>query len=388
MGCSAGNAGSLSTGSVVPLGMPGILRQAPRMLLDPDGPLSVPPRYWLASAPWLLRFVSDSRPERVAQISDALKQLTVPALVYHQQIMRELGNSDLIEVTGQLHIYPDQKALSKDNAGWQLRRQQGVQIEAVGGSDIRSMEPQIGPHYQVGYFLPEQGMVVNPLRHAQLIAEGLAQRGVAFIQDEALGLQVDGQRITGVVCKANRYEADHVVICAGAWSAKLLKNIGFDIPLESQRGYHVDLTDSGISLSRTVVAADRKIFIAPMETGLRLAGTVEFSGLERGPTAKRSQALLKYGKLIFPALNDAAKQETWMGHRPCLPDSLPILGAAPGFAGLWLNFGHGHLGLTMSAISGSLVAEAMQGQAITADLTPYSITRFGAANTRRRNTGT
>lgn len=377
MACSAGNAGSLSTGSVVPLGMPGALRQAPSMLLDPDGPLSVPPHYWLTAAPWLIRFIRNSRPDRVAQISDALKQLTAPALVHHQQIMRDLGNSDLIQVTGQLHIYPDQRTLSKDNAGWRLRRKQGVQIEMVGGSEIRDMEPQIGPHYKVGYFLPEQGMVVNPLRQAQLIAQKLAERGVEFIRDEAMSLHVDGQRITGVACKQGLHKAEHVVICAGAWSGKLLESIGFVIPLESQRGYHIDLVDTGISISRTVVAADRKIFVTPVETGLRLAGTVEFGGLERGPTAKRSQALLKYGKLIFPTLDGAAQQKTWMGHRPCLPDSLPVLGAAPGLAGLWLNFGHGHLGLTMSAVSSSLVAKAINGQATSTDLTPYSIARFG-----------
>src|SRR5690606_14587642 len=137
-----------------------------------------------------------------------------------------------------------------------------------------------------------------------------------------------------------------------AWSARLLTRLGYKVPLETQRGYHLTLQDSGISLSRPVVAADRKIFVTPMETGLRLAGTVEFGGLNRGPTQQRLTPLLQYGKLLLPELNPSAKTQSWMGHRPCLPDSLPVLGPARAWGGLWLNFGHGHLGLTMSAISG------------------------------------
>lgn len=381
MGCSAGNAGSLSTGSVVPLGMPGILKQAPGMLMDSSGPLSVPPHYWLAAAPWLLRFIKASTPDRVAQIATALKPLVAPSITCHQQIMTDLGEPGLIQVAGQLHVYPDRKALAKDSGGWTLRRQHGVRIEELGPEEIQSLEPEVGTHYKVGYFLPDQGMVVNPLRQAQVIAAGLAANGVTFTRDEVLDLQVEGQRVTGVACRQGLKQADHIVVCAGAWSHSLLAKLGYRVPLETQRGYHVTLADSGIELRRTVVAADRKIFAAPMETGLRLAGTVEFGGLERQATARRAQLLLDYGRLIFPALNPAAKPDTWMGHRPCLPDSLPVLGRAPAFRGLWLNFGHGHLGLTMSAVTGGLLATAMQELPAATDLAPYSIERFGPFNT-------
>lgn len=378
MGCSSGNAGALSTGSVAPLGMLGIARQAPRMLLDPSGPLSVPPHYWLAAAPWLLRFIRASAPENVAAISSALKQLLVPALDCHQQVMHDLGESSLIQATGQLHVYPDAKAAAKDSGGWALRRQHGIQFEELDSDQIHSLEPQIGAHYKLGYFMPDQCMVVNPLRQAQAIAAALAARGITFVRDEALALHLEGRRVTGVVCQQGSYMADHLVVCAGAWSARLLKKLGYRVPLETQRGYHLTLTGSGINLRRPVVAADRKIFATPMETGLRLAGTVEFGGLDRPPTQRRAQLLKKYGKLIFPELNENAQAQPWMGHRPCLPDSLPVLGSARAFDGLWLNFGHGHLGLTMSAISGELVAKAMLGQATSVDLAPYAIERFGS----------
>src|SRR5690606_12661707 len=122
--------------------------------------------------------------------------------------------------TGQLHVYPDEKAALKDSAGWALRRQHGVQVEKLNHQEICSLEPQIGPHYQFGYFMPDQGMVVNPLRQAQTIAAALAAGGVEFLRDEALTLKVDGQRVTGVDSRQGIYHADHVVVCAGAWSSK------------------------------------------------------------------------------------------------------------------------------------------------------------------------
>lgn len=376
MGCSFGNAGALSTGAVVPLGMPGIVRQAPRMLLDPSGPLSIPPHYWLAAAPWLLRFIRASAPENVAAISSALKQLLAPAVDRHRQVMHDLGESSLIHATGQLHVYPDAHAAAKDKGGWELRRQHGIRVEELDSDQIHSLEPDIGAHYKLGYFMPDQCMVVNPLRQAQVIAAALAARGVTFVRDEAVALHLEGKRITGAVCRQGIYKAEHIVVCAGAWSAGLLKKLGYQVPLETQRGYHLTLADSGINLRRPVVAADRKIFATPMETGLRLAGTVEFGGLDRPPTPRRAQLLGKYAKLVFPALNENSKAQSWMGHRPCLPDSLPVLGPARAFGGLWLNFGHGHLGLTMSAISGELMAKAMLGQPTPVDLTPYAIERF------------
>ena len=376
MACSAGNAGALSSASVAPLGMPGVVRQAPRMLLDPSGPLSVPPHYWLTAAPWLLRFIQASSPQKVTAISLALKQLLDQAIVCHQNSMKQLGHNDLINLTGQLHVYPNEQAAAKDSGGWALRRQHGVKVETLDHGQIHDLEPDVGAHYQVGYFMPDQGMVVNPLRQSQSIAAALASWGVEFLQDEVLSLQREGQRIVGVRCRQGEHKVSRVIVCAGAWSAQLLKDLGYRVPLETQRGYHLTLANSGITLSRPVVAADRKIFVTPMETGLRLAGTVEFGGLERPPTQRRLEPLLQYGKLLLPELNTASEAQSWMGHRPCLPDSLPVLGPVQAIEGLWLNFGHGHLGLTMSAVSGKLLSQAMQGQTPDISLAPYAVERF------------
>lgn len=346
------------------------------MLLDPNGPLRVPLGSWLSTAPWLARLMAASRPSAVAAISDALDCLLKPSIVRYKEMMLDLGGLDLIRVTGQLQVYPNHSALAKDSGGWRLRHEHGVRLEAVGPEDIQALEPHVGPRYRVGYFLPEQGMITNPLRQAQVVADALARRGVTFIRDEATGFHVEGHRVTGVKGSRGDHKADHVVVCTGAWSGRLLEKLEFEVPLETQRGYHVTIPAGLIELKRPVVAADRKIFATPMEMGLRLAGTVEFGGLDRVPNYRRARLLLKHGKRLLPRLDTQAERSEWMGHRPCLPDSLPVIGGTPRFHGLWFNFGHGHLGLTMAAVSGALLSRAVRSEAPLSELIPFSIHRF------------
>ncbi|HYF09062.1 MAG TPA: FAD-dependent oxidoreductase, partial [Acetobacteraceae bacterium] len=179
-----------------------------------------------------------------------------------------------------------------------------------------------------------------------------------------------------VETEAGRIEADAVVIAAGAWSARLLRPLGLRVPLETQRGYHVMLPDPGVRLTRPVVPADRKVFLTPMEEGLRVAGTVEFGGLDRAPTPQRAAYLLEDLKKVFPQARTDNAQPFWMGHRPCLPDSLPVIGPVRAWQGLWCAFGHGHLGLTGSAPTGAVLGAAIAGERPNFDLAPFAVERF------------
>lgn len=373
--CSSGNAGSLASGAVAPLAMPGILKRAPAMMLDPTGPLYVPASYLLRIAPWMARFVSSSRPSRVAEIAHALHALIGDAVTQHKALASRVGCRDLIAETGQLHLYPDQLSLEKDAAGWALKIQHGLQVQRIVGEQIRALEPAVSADYQVGYQLADQPWVKEPRQYAARITDYLRTRQVTFVRDRvrnlsrtALGWSLGGQ--------LNDYGANEVVLAAGAWSAELLRPLGIKVPLETQRGYHLHFPAAGIELQRIVVLADRKVFMTPMLSGLRAAGTVEFGGLERLPSSARARLLAGHAKAGLPDLNVCDATE-WMGHRPCLPDSLPVIGSVPGKEGLWCAFGHGHLGLTASAGTGALLAKAMAGSAVANDLlNPFSITRF------------
>ena len=356
-GASYGNSGALSSGSVVPLAMPGVLAGLPKMMLDRDGPLHLPPDYALTALPWLLRFVSNARPERVARIADALAQLHAGAITNHLALTREIGAPELVIERGHLHLYPDAAALEKDAAGWKLREQHGIAFERIERDAILALEPQVGPRYNVAIYMPDQATITNPLRYVQRIVQAFAAAGGEVARDEVARLERAG---TGWRCvgAARNYEAAQVVIAAGAWSLKLLESVGMHLPLETQRGYHTMFRDVPSPITRTVVLADRKAFLAPMEEGVRIGGTVEFGGLAREPDYERARLLARFARETFPALA-GAREEVWMGHRPCFPDTLPRVGPAPEREGLWLAFGHGHLGLTDSVNTARLLAEIM-----------------------------
>lgn len=377
-GASSGNAGAISAGSVAPLAMPGVLRQVPGMLLDPDGALHLPPRHALRAAPWLLRFVASARPARVAAIAEALSGLLFGAMEQHRLILAEEGALDLIRETGQLYLYRDRDHYAKDAAGWALRQRHGLRVETLAGAGaIRDLEPDMRGDYALGLFLPDQGSSVNPRRQAEVVARGVLRLGGRILRQAATALMTEGGRVTGAMTAAGPMPAEQVVLAAGAWSARLLAPLGLRVPLESQRGYHVMLADAGITLHRPLIPADRKAFISPMEEGLRVAGTVEFGGLDAPPTPRRAALLLEDLRRAFPQARTAGAAGFWMGHRPCLPDSLPVLGPVARWPGLWCAFGHGHLGLTGSAPTGAAVARAMLGPAPNLDLAPFAVERFG-----------
>ncbi|WP_270936114.1 NAD(P)/FAD-dependent oxidoreductase [Falsiroseomonas oryzae] len=376
-GASFGNAGAISSSSVAPLAMPGTLKQVPRMLLDPAAPLHVPASYWLRAAPWLLRFVASARPDSVARAAAAIDALQRLATEQHLELAREIGAPELIQPRGNLYLYRGAEQVKKDQAAWDLRRDYGARVEVLDRAGITGLEPEVGPAYQVGVFLPDHAHCASPHRYAQAVAEAFRRAGGEVRRDRIRALTLADGRVTGAQGEARQHPADEVVVAAGAWSARLLAPLGYRIPLETQRGYHVNLPGAGIAISRPVVPADRKVFITPMEGGLRVAGTVEFGGLERPPNEARAKLL--YGDLaaVFPQARTEGAEGFWMGHRPCLPDSVPVVGPSQRLQGLWFAFGHGHLGLTGSAPTARMLAPAILGKPTNHDFAPYAAERFG-----------
>ncbi|GJG94428.1 FAD-binding oxidoreductase [Cupriavidus pauculus] len=354
-GCSFGNSGAISECSIAPLAMPGVLASVPKMLLDPDSPLRLPLNYLPAAAPWLTRFVLSATPERVDRAAAALAALHAGAIDKHEALTREVGVPELFMRRGHLHLYPDAAALAADDAVWRLRERFGIRFERLDRAGIDALEPGVAPRYQAAAFLADHGTIVNPARYTRAIADAFVARGGRFVRDDIHGLQRDGNAWT-LRGAQGQHAADHIVMAAGAWSRNLLDPLGVPVPLESQRGYHVQFTGVANVVSRTVVLADRKVFITPMEGGLRVGGTVEIAGLKRPPDPRRSAILERIARETFADL-DGKPFTTWMGHRPCMPDSVPLVGAADGHRGLWLAIGHGHLGLTDSINTAERIAD-------------------------------
>jgi D-amino-acid dehydrogenase len=354
-GCSFGNAGAISPGSVAPLAMPGVLRQVFAMLRDPEGPLHVRPLYFPRALPWLVRFVAASRANRVEKIAAQLHELHRGAVAAHRALANEIGAPELVQERGHLHLYPDEAALAKDAGSWALRQRFGVQVRRVEREEITSLEPAVGPRYRVGMFLPDHAMLLNPRRYVERIAAAFRERGGTLEIDRIISLGVNA---AGPSCRSasREWRADDIVVAAGVGSADLLRKVGIWPPLESQRGYHVTFHDIHSLTQRVVVLADRKAFTTPMEEGFRIAGTVEIAGVAPPPNARRIAILDRIARETFPALA-GSKTTTWMGHRPCMPDTLPWIGSSRSHRGLWFAFGHGHTGVTDAPATARRICE-------------------------------
>lgn len=375
-GCSYGNAGALSPGSVAPIAMPGILRNLPGMLLDRDSGVYVPPRHWWRVLPWLAAFLAQSRPDRVESIAARHAPLLLPALDRHREMAEAIGGSDLLRVVGQLHVYRSEAQLQAAWPAWAMRERYGTEVRRLDRAGIEALEPEVGPGYRLGLFMPGLGHMANPLRYSGLIADSIARQGGLLRRARVDALLAERGRVTGVRIGAEVAEADAVVVAAGAWSARLLRPLGIRVPLETQRGYHVELPAESLGLRRIVAPYDVKAFITPMENALRAAGTVEMAGLDAPPSPHRAEVILAGLARAFPQLAGRQPVRTWMGHRPCLPDSLPVIGPSARLAGLWYGFGHGHLGVTSSAVTGDVLASAMLDEAPKLDLGSYALERF------------
>jgi D-amino-acid dehydrogenase len=372
--CSSGNAGALSSGSVAPLAMPGAIKDALTMLVDRNGPLHLPFHHWFQAAPWLRSFVKASQRDRVGQIAAALHQLLKDSVASHRALATEVGCPELVRQTGQLHLYPDAQAMSKDDASWSLKREYGLRMEIVDAKAIQALEPAVSDNYRAGVFLPDEASVTDPLRYAQAIAEALRARGAEFVQAGITSLARSGDRWQ-IGDGARSWSGQHVVVSAGAWSRNLLEMLGYKLPLISQRGYHVQVAQSGVSLSRIVVLADRKVFLNSMREGLRIAGTVEIDAIDRPLNKARALLLKDHARA---GLRDVVleNESVWMGHRPCLPDSMPVLGSVQNHPNLWCAFGHGHLGLTGSANTAKLIANALRRNSVENEIPMFSADRF------------
>ncbi|VTU26471.1 NAD(P)/FAD-dependent oxidoreductase [Variovorax sp. RA8] len=363
-GCSYGNSGAISPGSVAPLAMPGILSSVPQMLLDEESPLHLPLSYLPKAATWLMRFVASAQPSRVALSAAKLAALHTGALDRHEALARELGVPELFVRRGHLHLYPDARALAKDAAGWRMRQHYGYPFTQLDRDGILALEPHVGERYRIGMFLADHATIVNPFRYVQAMVRAFTARGGRLRREEVRAMTpLEGGRWRLATAGAADGAEDcfnHVVVAAGAWSRRLLDPLGVHLALESQRGYHVQFQGGRGTVSRTVVLADRKIFVTPMEEGLRVGGTVEIGGLERPPDPRRGAILERIARETFEGL-DGLQATQWMGHRPCMPDSVPVIGPAAGRPGLWLAVGHGHLGLTDSINTAQSIASGMLG---------------------------
>lgn len=374
-GCSKGNAGALSPGSCIPMSGPGVLTKIPGWLSDPLGPLRIRPSYLPTALPWLVRFALAGRRGKIAGLADALLAINAGTFENYAPLLANAGCQDLIRRSGALTVYKTDKSLAGGQRERDLREERQVRQQVLGAGELRDLVPELSSDYKHGVLLPDHGFVTNPYRLIRSLAERFARDGGQLKRCRVTGIIVRDGSVAGVATTDGELVAERVVVAAGAWSTRLIEDLGVRVPLESQRGYHATIQGSGIAPALPVVSAEAKVYATPMEDGLRFAGTVEFAGLDAPPDFRRAEALIVLAKDMFPALALGAMSH-WMGHRPCLPDSLPVIGAVPGHPNLLLAFGHGHHGMTGASTTGAIIASLISGRQPPIDPVPYRVDRF------------
>ncbi len=378
-GASFGNAGCFNPSSIVPMSMPGTLRNVPKWLSDPLGPLAIRWSYLPALAPWLVRFVRAGTRERVEAQAKALRGLLGPCLEVLQPLVKEAGAEDLVRRLGHLVVYRSAAERAKDDAAWELRRRNGIAFEELGAEELRQLEPSLAREFVRGIHVPANGHTTNPGRLVAALAQAFERRGGRVVRCQALGFVLEGRRLRAIRTDAGELPADAAVVAAGAYSRPLAAELGNRVPLETERGYHLMIRDPESAPRLPVSDASGKFVATPMEEGLRFAGTVELAGLAAPPDWRRARVLLRQGRRLFPGLAAEHAEERlslWMGHRPSLPDSLPVIGPSRRSGDVHYAFGHGHVGMTGGPMTGKLIAELVAGREPSLDLAPFRADRF------------
>ena len=371
---SAGNAGWIAHGDIMPLASPKLVMQAPRMLLDPTGPLSIRPGYLWHLLPWLARFAWAARPSAVEASTRALVDLQSRALPLWLARVKALGLEKHIHRKGALYMLDTPQSIEAAKGEIRRQHQDGIQVDLISPEEARQLEPTLKHVFAGALFHPDSAHISDPLWLTTALHEAALERGAGSRRAHVRAVSAEGK--PSVLTDDGAIEADAIVLAAGIWSKSLAAGLGDNIPLDTERGYNVSFKGMTSLISRPIAFKDHGFVVTPLDSGLRIGGGVEFGGLKAAPDHRRTRTLHDKTSRFIRDLPAFDTGEVWMGFRPSLPDSLPVIGPSRASRRIIYAFGHGHLGMTQSQITASLVADLVAGRPSAFDLAPFSAQRF------------
>jgi D-amino-acid dehydrogenase len=377
-GTSYGNAGIIEGDTVFPHAFPNDLATLARIALwrapEANYHLAFLPRI----APWLIAYRAWSTPQRLMETAKAMRPLFACAVAEHEALLAESGAERYLRRAGWLKLYRSEDAFAATMLERKAAEGYGIAHRVLDVEETRALEPALAPVFRRAVFWPSAISVSDPLAVTRAYAGRFAALGGIVVTGDALTLQ-RGAQACRVETAAGSIEAGHVVVALGPWTNDLLRNFGLRLPLAAKRGYHRHFGVRGnATLTRPVVDIEFGYVLAPMEQGIRLTTGAEFADRDAAPTPVQLGRVFPAAKRLFP-LAAGIEPKPWMGSRPCVPDSRPVIGRAPGHPWLWIATGHAHWGLTLAAATGRLIAEMMTGATAFCDPAPYRAERFTTA---------
>ena len=377
--CSFGNAGMIcDTGSALPLPSPGVIRDVPKMLMDSRRSLTIRWSYLPSLLPWLVAFLRASNGAARMANARALHALLDGTTAAYDTLTRGTPNADLIRKRGLLIAYDTDDGYDGDAGKRALLGELGVEAAELGGDEIRQTEPALASSVTRASFFTGCYSTINPYKLTRGLADRFVAGGGRIERREVTAVRHGSGRVTGLETTEGEHGIDRLVVAAGAWSHKVAAMMGLKVLLDTERGYHTVFHGVDTGLGIPVIHAEHRFGVNQMDEGVRFAGTVELAGLEAAPDYRRADAMVERGRHVLRHFDRsrASKVTKWMGRRPTLPDYLPALGSAPGFSNVWFDFGHQHLGLSLAARSGLIVADLVAGRDPGLDLSAFRPDRF------------
>lgn len=369
-GASSGNAGSIGTASIPPLGMPGQIWKLPKTFLDPLYPLVIRRENIKNSLHWFRKFLLASKPARVDKIADARASILETAEPTFKELLHSLNLQYMINKTGLIHTYQSNSSFLHSKYAIALRKNRGINLLTLTGHELRDIEPMISDRVDVGVFYPDIFTCVNPGRLNNLLVEAFVERGGKFIKEEVKDFEFSNDRCASVMTNVGKYPCEGIVLTAGAWSKPMAKKLGCDVSLEAERGYHIMVNQVQRNLKTPLVSADYHIAITPMGTEIRMSTISEFSSISASEIHEKAYLILRQARNVVRNI-DVQPNSRWVGSRPSTPDSLPIIGCSKKYKNVIFAFGHGHLGLTLAPITAKLVSEICLGIKNSIDISAF-----------------
>ena len=374
-GTSFGNAGVLASASVVPVTVPGLIGKAPKMALSKKQPLFLNWSYLPQMFPWLARYLSHCKPEQVQRIAKALGPILRNSLSDHQALAAGTGAEKYISPAEYVYVYKDRAHFESDSFGWDLRRENNFTWSEYEGEAFHQFDPVFSDQQGFAASVHDHGRISDPGQYVKTLAEHFTKQGGRIIRETVDDFIQHQGRVIGVRAGGETIDCSTAVVATGAWSKALMKKLGCSIPLEAERGYHIELYEPSAVPKNPSMIAEGKFVMTPMDGRLRFAGVVEFGGLVAGASKAPIDFLKSYIHRVIPNLQWTETKE-WLGHRPAPTDSVPVIGKVPKLEGAYVGFGHQHVGLTGGAITGQLIAGMIANQPTEIDLSPYRADRF------------
>jgi len=352
-----------------------VVRGALGYLLDRESALRIRPRYALRILPWLLRFAWASRRAGFERGTAALSSLQRTARDDLAALLRLAGAEKLVHADGHLVLVERKDSVPAAKREIDLMREHGVQAGWVSRDEVKEIAPEVAVPMEGAWRFTGTGHVDDPFAVSRALEQGLLEGGAEVVEDEVVDIETGNAPLVARTTSGRRLEGARLVLACGAWSGKLAARLGYRVPLDTERGYHITLPATFPRFRIPVASFDRKVIMTPMTIGLRMTGRVEFGGLELPPDPHRFVMLERHMRALLPQASFEGAA-TWMGYRPSLPDHLPMIGRVPDGRDIHFAFGHQHLGLTLAGVTARLVADEVMGRPRTIDLAPFSPARF------------